>query len=112
MIDKKPIDFDQFDDARPPAERGAALLDQLRPGWAAAIDTARLDLASSYNCILGQLFGSFCNGYLHLLKHFGDLPYRVILNDHFGFTADSMLDYAELTTTWGTLIEQRLEEYQ
>ena len=36
--------------------RGAALLDEKIPGWAARIDLARLQMASCHDCVIGQLF--------------------------------------------------------
>jgi hypothetical protein len=45
--------------------RGAALLDEKRPGWDARVDLAVLDLASCRQCVVGQLFG----------EEFGNWPY-------------------------------------
>ena len=42
--------------------RGAALLDEKRPGWAAKIDTDRLQLHDCLNCTLGQLDGEYPHG--------------------------------------------------
>jgi hypothetical protein len=39
-------------------ERGALFLDEVRPGWATRIDPDTLDLASSCDCVLGQLYQS------------------------------------------------------
>lgn len=36
--------------------RGAALLDEKRPGWAAEIDLTVLDLSNSCRCVLGQIY--------------------------------------------------------
>ncbi len=36
--------------------RGAALLDEKIPGWAARIDLARLQMNSCHACVVGQLF--------------------------------------------------------
>lgn len=47
------------DEARERVARGAALLDQKRPGWAHAIDTGTLDLQSSCLCVIGQVYGNF-----------------------------------------------------
>lgn len=38
-------------------KRGAALLDARYPDWASRIDLDRLDVASSVDCVLGQLHG-------------------------------------------------------
>jgi hypothetical protein len=37
--------------------RGAALLDEKRPGWDARVDLAVLDLGDCRRCVVGQLFG-------------------------------------------------------
>jgi hypothetical protein len=42
--------------------RGAAILDELRPGWYQDIDLEKLDLISSWHCVLGQLYGHFGEG--------------------------------------------------
>lgn len=46
-------------DARERVARGAALLDEKRPGWAERIDLPTLSMASDCMCVLGQLEGSF-----------------------------------------------------
>lgn len=52
--------------------RGVARLDTYRPGWRSEIDTDRLDLGSMYDCVLGQLYGSFSKGKDALCLEFGD----------------------------------------
>lgn len=37
--------------------RGAALLDEVKPGWALAVDPDTLNLADCTLCVLGQLYG-------------------------------------------------------
>lgn len=44
-------------EARERVTRGAALLDQKRPGWAGRIDIATLRISSCQACVVGQLFG-------------------------------------------------------
>lgn len=39
-------------------QRGAAVLDDLLPGWAERIDVLALDLAYTDRCVLGQLFAA------------------------------------------------------
>lgn len=52
------------------ADRGIALLDETRPGWAKQIDVEILDLSSFHSCVLAQLFGG---SYFHGRdKLFGD----------------------------------------
>lgn len=46
-----------LDEARERVARGAAHLDQMRPGWHAEVDTGTLTLSSCTQCVLGQLFG-------------------------------------------------------
>src|SRR6266567_5538618 len=50
------------------AARGAALLDQHWPGWAHAVEPQRLDLASSEDDVLGQLYGSLDEGLGELVR--------------------------------------------
>jgi len=42
--------------------RGAALLDERRPGWAGEIDTGTLEMECPNFCILGQIYGRFDTG--------------------------------------------------
>jgi len=42
--------------------RGAALLDEQRPGWRDGIDPDRLDISDPQLCVLGQLDGSYSDG--------------------------------------------------
>jgi hypothetical protein len=39
-----------------------ALVDERRPGWAAAIDRGRLRMSSCLECVLGQLYGEYERG--------------------------------------------------
>lgn len=43
--------------------RGAALLDEKQPGWAQSVAPAKLDMASSSFCIIGQSYGEFTQYY-------------------------------------------------
>jgi hypothetical protein len=43
-------------------KRGAALLDEKRPGWAREIALDRLAMNSCFNCVLGQVYGSYFAG--------------------------------------------------
>jgi hypothetical protein len=44
------------------AARGAQFFDALRPGWHDQIDLGRLNLHNPFNCIFGQLYGSYDRG--------------------------------------------------
>ena len=53
-------------EARENVARGAALLDQKRPGWAQQINISTLNLGSPCLCVLGQLYRSFTRGWVLL----------------------------------------------
>lgn len=40
-------------------ERGAALLDEIRPGWRSQVNPDGLRMRSAEFCVLGQLYGNF-----------------------------------------------------
>ena len=62
-------------DARERVQRGAALLDEKRPGWADKINIATLRMSSECACILGQLEGMFWSAAQRLFGGEGmDLP--------------------------------------
>lgn len=50
------------EDALTRVERGAALLDQHKPNWELQLDPGRLSILDYFNCVLGQLFGTFSAG--------------------------------------------------
>jgi hypothetical protein len=87
-------------------ERGAALLDRHYAGWEDRIDPDRLDLGSSSDCVLGQLYGHYGGG---LVKVFGNME-RVGVKVEHGFTlgaAPASGHYVPLTAAWRRLIEAR-----
>lgn len=45
-------------DFREEVQRGAALLDEVAPGWDKAINLEQLDLSSGSSCMLGQVFNT------------------------------------------------------
>ena len=91
------------------AARGAALLDEHKPGWWERIDLDTLALESPCRCILGQLWSA---------EHPDD-PYEIALDEldlhdkdeDFGFDKysgpGSWSEYALLTDAWHALIEAR-----
>jgi hypothetical protein len=81
-----------------PAERGAALLDEKKPGWEQLIDRDRLDMSSTNTDVLGQLYGSYGAGLSQLGGSLGA----------YGFGAGGGT-YPELTREWRQLITARLE---
>jgi hypothetical protein len=78
---------------------GVAKLDLHNEGWWANIDLDTLDLRSSTNCILGQLYGNFGDGRDALEIQFG-------CGDLYGF--DSYQDnWERLNFLWSELISER-----
>lgn len=55
-------------------KRGAALLDLKVPGWRHMIDDQRLNMSSTEDCILGQLFDQYIRGidFLGLDEAYGE----------------------------------------
>jgi len=85
----------------PRIERGAALLDELRPGWDKTIDVDRLDLGNCERCILGQLYGGYDQA-LQMLD--GEVAKRPAT---FGFNTYGPERFWTLTERWRTYIERR-----
>lgn len=82
-------------------ERGAALLDEKRPGWPEAVDLGRLNIRSTCDCIAGQL-----GGFRETTQSLG--LYGVTEDVMHGFEADDDdAEYAALTDAWRDLIQQR-----
>lgn len=87
------------------AERGAALLDERRPGWWQGIDLGRLDIGSTCNCVVGQVyaaggFGAFTRALYALGVGGWDQ------DEEHGFDAECS-EYAELTAAWRDLVLSR-----
>lgn len=95
--------------------RGAALLDEKRPGWWKSVDLARLDLNHCERCVLGQLFGDYKEGRSALCLLSG-LSNSVKWSFDCGFTlvgpdvdcGDEEME--KLTQAWTKLIQQRREQ--
>jgi hypothetical protein len=51
-----------YDDVCSRVQRGAELLDSHSPGWEKELDLEKLELQSTENDVLGQVFGSFTVG--------------------------------------------------
>jgi len=43
-------------------QNGAALLDRTSPDWYAHVNVASLDMYNGFACVLGQLYGHYCDG--------------------------------------------------
>ena len=83
--------------------KGAALLDQERPGWWQEIDLDTLSLRSGCDCVLGQLYESFDDG-VEIL----DLEWPEDSGfDLEGWPTDRTQAWNDLTAAWRSLIEAR-----
>ena len=94
--------------ARARAARGAALLDDRDPGWAARVDPATLSLGDGAACVLGQLWGEYRLGLGRArVLDLSSAPGRFVSPIDLGFQAvgdlgeaAEDLDYALLTRAW------------
>lgn len=91
---------------------GARLMDSRAPGWYDRVDTGSLDLASNYQCVLGQTYGSYVIG-LHKAFGFFSTSKRDKSADHGFDVVGDMTDaqvrreFNELTRAWRVEIQQR-----
>lgn len=100
-----------------PAQKGAAFLDNAKPGWYREIDIQRLDLSIGPNCVIGQLYGgewgSFSKGILHLdiVGQTSDLGFSA-QDDWFihepQLEAQLEAQWEALTDEWRELVNARL----
>ena len=87
-------------------EKGAALLDEKRPGWEKEIDLDGLVMESGTCCVLGQLYeGSFYKGKWAILPEWGADSWDTPATEH-GFTSQNGV-YVALTRAWKRLIRER-----
>lgn len=99
-------------------ERGAAWLDETRPGWWREVDLATLDLGSSCRCVLGQVFEKDAalrsyNGFDYVVYKVG--PHREYWPEDHGFDFDLYRygegadAYAALDELWISAVKARFE---
>ena len=101
--------------ARARAARGAALLDDRDPGWAARVRPGSLDLADGQACVLGQLHGDYRPGLSRArVLDLSSAPGRFVSPVDLGFQATraagpeaEALDYAFLTRAWREAVRER-----
>ena len=105
--------------------RGAAFLDETRPGWDRHIDLDRLSLRSACDCVLGQLDDEPRHAWQETVEAFG-LDFEDSQECDLGFSLPSVTvadadwpagarGWRELTEAWRALITARREgppEYQ
>lgn len=97
--------------------RGAALLDEARPGWAREIAPDAIRMASCNGCILGQLYGEYVAGFRAVLAPQSNRR-RFSASAH-GFTLppdeqdassvdEAMARFAALADAWRDAIRERV----
>ena len=100
---------------------GAAFLDEREPDWWRRIDVKRLELASSCQCVLGQLHSHKCGEpsmhYLHARSRFevADVCGHADPDAALGFDVSDAarragregVEYAGLTAEWRRVIAER-----
>jgi hypothetical protein len=90
-------------------KRGAALLDEKRPGWAEQIGTQYLAMWSSCGCVLGRLDGEYEIGLRKLWPEETKDALRTLAGEH-GFTCsiDPLgPEWTNLRSAWEAEIEAR-----
>jgi hypothetical protein len=94
-----------------PAQRGAALLDEVRPGWRENL-TRPVNVTSIRDCPLGQLYGSYGEGMVTLRNrhHREDAHF----SDSCGFTTDRSWykSAGALNREWAGIISGRRSLWQ
>lgn len=92
-------------------ERGAKLLDERHPDWVGEVNLDDLEMDSIFQCILGQIYGSFAAGMEELFGE-DDLNIHDQLAFEHGFDADWVDEhdyhrFQELHAAWEEEIEER-----
>src|SRR3954469_19777861 len=77
-------------------ERGAARLDNHKPGWRDRIDVDQLEVNDPYKCPVGQAYGDFHAGLVML----GHDAIENCINDGFYEALGQTRDYPRLTAAW------------
>lgn len=80
--------------------RGAALMDQHKPGWEDRIRIPNLEMYSGASCILGQCYGAYSAGAEILFPNdFPEITQEQEAVNH-GFQSDSKVGYNALHEEW------------
>lgn len=87
-------------------ERGAALLDEKQPGWAARIDLSTLDIGAQYQCVLGQIYDDFAIGADEVLACASAAAHGFMWED--GDEDGEPSEIAALNDEWRRVVAERL----
>lgn len=97
-------------------QKGAALLDQHRPGWERGIDPSSLVIYHIERCILGQLYGDYGDGKDALLGEGWEMIVSWEVSAAHGFTVSPGREYLwnpewlALRDAWLALLAERGRE--
>lgn len=99
---------------------GAEALDRIRPGWYYTVNVTELRMASGYNCIIGQVFGTYGdvyrqiarqidpgNAYLYLEESYEAASHLMTEHGFYVPMDNAPWTYAQLHYEWVTQIELR-----
>lgn len=93
------------------ARRGAALLDQVRPGWWKSITPEDIEMSSCHWCILGQVYGHYSCGVDTLARTDDDLCRLGFTlspaEERCGGPPQDAPEWADLAAAWSAEIEVR-----
>ena len=97
-------------EARERVARGAALLDEKRPGWPSHIRVNDLRMSSCSTCVIGQLEGDFDEGWRLLAEDGNSRRYSWLQKAQlYGFDSDGSEDaFTLLQAAWLEAIAERL----
>lgn len=97
--------------------KGAALLDEHYPGWAARIAADDLAMSLCDKCVLGQVYGDYWDGFRTIKKR---MPWGLYSTADFGFTlrdseqteakllGEGLVRFDRLADAWRAEIRQRI----
>jgi hypothetical protein len=77
-------------DAMEKAQRGAKLLDEMKPDWVQNIRLETLDIRDGSECVLGQIFGEYSDGInkIWLFNATREAGYHPFNSQNHGFLVD------------------------
>lgn len=88
--------------------RGAAVFDEMLPGWHQWINLDRLDISSCEDCVVGQLVGDYrfnAERVREFIRMRTGQPVSILTD--YGLTSEISGDMELLTQSWIDLIEKR-----
>lgn len=91
------------------AQRGAELLDLVRPGWYMQVQPGKLDLGNRQRCVLGQLYGDYILGVLAIQPSVDAIAYGfdLSLSITWLWPGAKERSFSQLTDAWRTEIANR-----